>query len=89
MPSFFLNLNVPGADEAGVHVVAVGERVAGEQLQVPQVRRVRRPPETRVVGAVLCRDWGFLFRLSQLTSLGWNNTCKVVKNKSLVSITQL
>ena len=45
----------PGADEAGVHVVAVGERVAGEQLQVPQVRPVRRTRQARVVRAVLQR----------------------------------
>ena len=51
MLSFFSNF--PGADEAGFHVVAVRERVAGEQLQVPQVRRVRRPTEARVVCAVL------------------------------------
>ena len=47
------SLNVPGADESCVHVVAVGERVAREQLQVAQVRRVRRTAEARVVGAVL------------------------------------
>ena len=49
--------SVPCALESGVHVVAVGEGVAGEQLQVPQVRRVRRPAEARVVRAVLWIVW--------------------------------
>ena len=51
------SITIPGALESGFHVVAVGEGVAGEQLQVPQVRRVRRPPEARVVRAVLWIIW--------------------------------
>ena len=46
---------MPDAVESGVHVAAVGARVAGEQLEVAQVGRVRGAREARVVRAVLRR----------------------------------
>ena len=67
---------VPGADEAGVHVVAVGERVAGEQLQVPQVRPVRRARQARVVRAVLKR-WAVSLIFAVCHCVGVGKTCMV------------